>query len=86
MWFVGRFEANQLLFADDKAQLADSEEKLCNLIVVGVACVQSVIIRRALFCMASVEVRWEGLELIELGIKLCVEELEEKESWPVEYI
>ena len=28
----GRFEINQLLFADDTAQLADSEEKLCRLV------------------------------------------------------
>ena len=27
----GRFEINQLLFADDTAQVADSEEKLCKL-------------------------------------------------------
>ena len=27
----GRFEINQLLFADDTAQVADSEEKLCRL-------------------------------------------------------
>ena len=28
----GRFEINQLLFADDKALVADSEEKLCRLV------------------------------------------------------
>ena len=28
----GRFEINQLLFADDTAQVADSEEKLCRLV------------------------------------------------------
>ena len=28
----GRFEINQLLFADDTAQMADSEEKLCRLV------------------------------------------------------
>ena len=28
----GRFEINQLLFADDTALLADSEEKLCRLV------------------------------------------------------
>ena len=28
----GRFEINQLLFADDKALVADSEEKLCSLV------------------------------------------------------
>ena len=28
----GRFEINQLLFADDTALVADSEEKLCRLI------------------------------------------------------
>ena len=28
----GRFEIKQLLFADDKALLADSEEKLCRLV------------------------------------------------------
>ena len=28
----GRFEMNQLLFADDTALVADSEEKLCRLI------------------------------------------------------
>ena len=28
----GRFEINQLLLADDKALLADSEEKLCRLV------------------------------------------------------
>ena len=26
----GRFEINQLLFADDTAPVADSEEKVCN--------------------------------------------------------
>ena len=30
---VGRFEINQLLFADDTALVADSEEKLCRLVV-----------------------------------------------------
>ena len=29
----GRFEINQLLFADDTALVADSEEKLCRLAV-----------------------------------------------------
>ena len=29
---VGRFEINQLLFADDTALVADSEEKLCRLV------------------------------------------------------
>ena len=28
----GRFEINQLLFADDTALVADSEEKLCRLV------------------------------------------------------
>ena len=28
----GRFEVNQLLFADDTALVADSEEKLCRLL------------------------------------------------------
>ena len=28
----GRFEINHLLFADDTAQVADSEEKLCRLV------------------------------------------------------
>ena len=28
----GRFEINQLLFAEDTAVLADSEEKLCRLV------------------------------------------------------
>ena len=28
----GRFEINQLLFADDAALVADSEEKLCRLV------------------------------------------------------
>ena len=28
----GRFQINQLLFADDTARLADSEEKLCRLV------------------------------------------------------
>ena len=28
----GRFEINQLLFADDTALLADSDEKLCTLV------------------------------------------------------
>ena len=28
----GRFEINQLLFADDTARVADSEEKLCRLV------------------------------------------------------
>ena len=28
----GRFERNQLLFADDKALVADTEEKLCRLV------------------------------------------------------
>ena len=28
----GRFEINQLLFADDTAQVANSEEKLCRLV------------------------------------------------------
>ena len=28
----GRFEINQLLFADDRALMADSEEKLCRLV------------------------------------------------------
>ena len=28
----GRFEINQLLFADDAALMADSEEKLCRLV------------------------------------------------------
>ena len=28
----GRFEINQLLFADDTSQVADSEEKLCRLV------------------------------------------------------
>ena len=28
----GRFETNQLLFADDTALVADSEEKLCRLV------------------------------------------------------
>ena len=28
----GRFEINQLLFADDTAMVADSEEKLCRLV------------------------------------------------------
>ena len=28
----GRFEINQLLFADDTSQVADSEEKLCTLV------------------------------------------------------
>ena len=28
----GRFEINQLLFADDKGRVADSEEKLCRLV------------------------------------------------------
>ena len=28
----GRFEINQLLFADDTALVADSEEKLCRLL------------------------------------------------------
>ena len=28
----GRFEINQLLFADNSAQVADSEEKLCRLV------------------------------------------------------
>ena len=28
---VGRFEINQLLFADDRALVADSEENLCTL-------------------------------------------------------
>ena len=28
----GRFDINQLLFADDTAQVADSEEKLCRLV------------------------------------------------------
>ena len=28
----GRFEINQMLFADDTAQVADSEEKLCRLV------------------------------------------------------
>ena len=28
----GRFEINQLLFADDTALMADSEEKLCRLV------------------------------------------------------
>ena len=28
----GRFEINQLLFADDTALVADSEEKLCKLV------------------------------------------------------
>ena len=28
----GRFEINQLLFADDTAPVADSEEKLCRLL------------------------------------------------------
>ena len=28
----GKFEINQLLFADDTAQVAESEEKLCNLV------------------------------------------------------
>ena len=28
----GRFEMSQLLFADDTAQVADSEEKLCKLV------------------------------------------------------
>ena len=28
----GRFEINQLLFADDRALVADSEEKLCRLV------------------------------------------------------
>ena len=28
----GRFEINQLLFLDDTAQVADSEEKLCKLV------------------------------------------------------
>ena len=28
----GRFELNQLLFADDRALVADSEEKLCRLV------------------------------------------------------
>ena len=28
----GRFEINQLLFADDTALVADSEEKLCGLV------------------------------------------------------
>ena len=28
----GRFEVNQLLFADDAALVADSEEKLCRLV------------------------------------------------------
>ena len=27
----GRFETNRLLFADDTAQVVDSEERLCNL-------------------------------------------------------
>ena len=30
----GRFEINQLLFADDTALVADSEEKLCRLVSV----------------------------------------------------
>ena len=30
--YGGRFEINQLLFADDTALLADSEEKLCRLV------------------------------------------------------
>ena len=30
----GRFEINQLLFADDTALVADSEEKLCRLVKV----------------------------------------------------
>ena len=35
----GRFEINQLLFADDTALMADSEEKLCRLVSeVGRAC------------------------------------------------
>ena len=29
----GRFEINQLLFADDTALVADSEEKLCRLVI-----------------------------------------------------
>ena len=29
----GRFEINQLLFADDTAPVADSEEKLCRLVI-----------------------------------------------------
>ena len=29
----GRFEINQLLFADDTALVADSEDKLCKLVV-----------------------------------------------------
>ena len=28
----GRFEINQLLFADDTAQVADSEDKLCRFV------------------------------------------------------
>ena len=31
----GRFEINQLLFADDAALVADSEEKLCRVLVKG---------------------------------------------------
>ena len=35
----GRFEINQLLFADDTALVADSEEKLCRLVsAFGRAC------------------------------------------------
>ena len=30
---VGRFEINKLIFADDKALVADSEEKLCRLAI-----------------------------------------------------
>ena len=30
--YGGRFEINQLLFADDTALVADSEEKLCKLV------------------------------------------------------
>ena len=30
--YGGRFEINQLLFADDTALVADSEEKLCRLV------------------------------------------------------
>ena len=35
----GRFEINQLLFADDTALVADSEEKLCRLVSeFGIVC------------------------------------------------
>ena len=31
-WYGGRFELNQLLFADDTALVAYSEDKLCKLV------------------------------------------------------